>query len=303
MRVALKRQELILALAGPEAEAEMRLARMTGAEAKADPASVVDATKAVGFFPGPRVVLVDGVTEAQAGPVLAALADHGPDDAALVVTAGALKKTSKLRQAFESHPKAAAIGFYDDAMDGPELDALIRAESLALDAEGRRAVEALSLELGPGELRQLLATLATYAGGAEIDGAAVAALAPVTIEAGADALVTAAAEGQAGRIGLLMARLAGQGVSPVALVIAATRHFQQLHMAAVGGGVGGLRPPVYGPRRAAMERQVRAWGARRLEAALSVLMDCDLTLRSASQAPAGAVTERALIRLAMMVRS
>ncbi|TFL19999.1 DNA polymerase III subunit delta [Jannaschia formosa] len=302
MRVALKRQELIAALAGPEAESEMRLSRMTGAEAKSDPASVLDALKAVGFFPGPRVVFVDGVTDQQAPPVLSALSEWAEGDAALVVTAGALKKTSALRKAFEAHGSAVAIGLYDDPMGPEEIEAAIAAENLSLSPEGRRGVEALAAQLDPGDFRQVLTKIALYAGGAEVGPEEVRLMAPATVDADADEVIAAAAEGRAPTIGPLIARLSGQGVTPVTLVIQATRHFQQLHMAAVSGGVGGLRPPVYGPRRDAMERQVRAWGARRLEAALALLMETDLTLRSASRAPGMAVMERALIKLAMMGR-
>jgi DNA polymerase-3 subunit delta len=300
MRVALKRQELIAALAGPEADAEMRLTRLAPGDLRADPAAATDALKAVGFFPGPRVVFVEGLGEAQARPVLAALEARAPGDATLVVTAGALKKGSKLRIAFEAHPAAAAIAFYDDPMTGAELDALVEAEGLRLDPEARLGVEALSQALDPGDLRQTLARMTLWADGTEMTAADVALLAPATQEAEAAQAVTAAAEGRAAEIGALMRRLDGQGVSAVTLAIAATRHFGQLHAAAVAGGVGNLRPPVFGPRRQAMEGQVRAWGARRLEAALALLMETDLTLRSTSRAPAMAVMERALIRLAMM---
>ena len=57
MRVALKRQQVIAALIGPEGEAEMRLTRMSGAELRSDPAMLLDAVKAQSFFPGPRVAL------------------------------------------------------------------------------------------------------------------------------------------------------------------------------------------------------------------------------------------------------
>jgi len=50
-----------------------------------------------------------------------------------------------------------------------------------------------------------------------------------------------------------------------------------------------------------MQRQAQAWGAARLEAAVTLLTDTDLALRSAGRtAPAMALVERALIRLAMM---
>lgn len=52
-----------------------------------------------------------------------------------------------------------------------------------------------------------------------------------------------------------------------------------------------------------MLRQAQGWGARKLEQALTVLTDTDLSLRSAGQkAPQMALVERALIRLAMLAR-
>jgi len=85
------------------------------------------------------------------------------------------------------------------------------------------------------------------------------------------------------------------------------RHFRTLHSAASapGGpaeGIARMRPPVFGPRRERMLRQAQNWGMHRLETALGILTDTDLTLRSASRAPAMAVMERALIRLAMLNR-
>ena len=63
MRVALKRQEAILALIGPAGEGEMRLSRMQAGELRKDPALLSDAMRAVGFFPGPRVAFVEDATD------------------------------------------------------------------------------------------------------------------------------------------------------------------------------------------------------------------------------------------------
>jgi DNA polymerase-3 subunit delta len=297
MRVALKRQDLIRNLAGPDAEQDMRLTRMTGQEAKSDPTAVSDALKAVGMFPGPRVVFVDGATELQAAPILNALQDWAKGDAALIVTAGALKKTSKLRKAFESHPNTAAIGLYDDPMGREEIEALIAAESLTCTSQARSDIEALAAVLDPGDFRQTLTKIALYSNGEEVTPQAVAAMAPATVDADMDQVILAAADGHAAKIGPLMSRLSGQGVAPVTLVIFATRHFQQLMALALGTG------QAWGPNRDALQRQARAWGTARAEAALALLMDTDLTLRSSSRAPAMAVMERALIRLAMMARA
>ena len=56
MRVALRRQELLKALLGENAEQEMRLTRLAAADLRSDPAALIDAIKAVGFccaMPGP----------------------------------------------------------------------------------------------------------------------------------------------------------------------------------------------------------------------------------------------------------
>ena len=128
-----------------------------------------------------------------------------------------------------------------------------------------------------------------------------------TIDAEIDEILHAAAEGEHERVGALMARLGGQGVTAVALCIAALRHFRALHTAVCHpqGLAAGFSPKtgVFGPRRARMVKQAQVWGVTRLEDALQSLIETDLTLRSSSQAPQLAVMERSLIRLAMMPRN
>jgi len=58
-RVAHHRKTLLDALLGPTADEDMRLTRISGAELRKTPALVLDAIKAVGFFPGLRGVLID----------------------------------------------------------------------------------------------------------------------------------------------------------------------------------------------------------------------------------------------------
>jgi DNA polymerase-3 subunit delta len=120
-----------------------------------------------------------------------------------------------------------------------------------------------------------------------------------------DDVLNIVAEARTPEIGPIMAKLVAQGTNPVTLCIGATRHFRTLHAAASdpGGaaqGVGRLRPPVFGPRRDKVVRQASHWGVHRLEAALTVLTDTDLQLRSTSRAPQMALIERTFIRLSMM---
>lgn len=310
MRVALKRQEAVAALVGPEGEAEMRLTRLAAGDLRKDPAALSDAMRAQGFFPGPRVALVEDATDGLTDTVAAALADWRAGDATVVVTAGSLAARSSLRKAFEGHPNAYAIGLYDDPPGRDEIEAeLKRAGVGATGGEAMAMLTALARALGPGDFRQVVEKLGLYKLGddAPVTPADVAAVAPSSTEADLDDLIDAVAEARAGEIGPMMGRIAAQGVTPVSLCIGATRHFRQLHAAASadggpGQGIATLRPPVFGPRRDRMVRQAQGWGMHRLEQALGVLIETDLTLRSAARAPQMALIERALIRLAMLAR-
>ncbi len=308
MRVALKRQDLIANLIGPEGPAEMRLERMAGADLREDPARLNDAIKAAGFFPGPRCAFVDDVKDAQAGAVTAALDDWTEGDAMIVVTAGTLRATSALRKAFEAHPNAYALAIYDDPPGRDEIAAELKRAGLAdIGGDAMEALTALSRAHDPGEFRHILEKVALYKLGdnAPLTATEVMANAPLTHEADLDEVIHAAAEGRRDQIGPLVRRLAGQGHQPVGLCIAALRHWRGLHRAAsdpggASAGMARLRPPVFGPRRDRMVRQASHWGVARLEQAIAVLVDTDLTLRSSSHAPDYAVLERSLIRLAMM---
>lgn len=310
MRVALKRQQVIAALIGPEGEAEMRLTRMTGGDLRKDPALVSDAIRAQGFFPGPRVAFVEEATEANAATLKDALGDWRPGDAMLIVTAATLTKASALKKAFEDHPNAYAAAIYDDPPSREEIEAtLTQAGVQTVSSEAMADLVALARELDPGDFRQTIEKLALYKFGdaSAVSPEDVVAVAPATIEAAVDDVLHAVAEARSGDVGPLMRRLQGQGVAPVTLCIGATRHFRALHAATAspGGaaeGIARLRPPIFGPRRDRMLKQAQAWGMHRLEQALTLLTDTDLQLRSASRAPQMALMERALIRLAMMGR-
>lgn len=308
MRVALKRQEAIAALVGPEGEAEMRLTRMSGSDLRKDGSLLLDAIKAVGFFPGPRVAFVEDGTDGLADTIGTALKEWKPGDAVIVVTGGGLTGKSALKTLFEKHPSAVCIGLYDEPPGREEIeDALKKAGLVDIDREAMADLTTLARALDPGDFRQTLEKIALYKHGdpSPLTPADVAAMAPATIEAEVDDLIDAVAEARAPAIGPLFRRLEGQGVLPVTICIGALRHFRILHAAATdpaGPGVGIQKARVNFKQKDAMGRQAGQWGTRALEQAVAILLETDLTLRSASRAPGMALMERALIRIAMSRR-
>lgn len=308
MRVALRRQELLKSLLGDGAEEEMRLTRLAGAELRSDPATLLDAVKAVGFFPGPRAVFVEAATDGLAPVFATALADWRPGDAQIIATAGRLTAASALRKLFEGHKTARAAAIYDEPPSRAEIESLLREAGLTDIPQAAMAdLETLARALPPGDFRQTVEKLGLYKRGdpTPLGPADIAAVAPLTLEAALDDVLNATAEAAQGSIGPILSRLSGQGVAPVTLCIAALRHFRALHAATChpNGPAAGLqaqRPPVFGPRRDRMLKQAQLWGRDKLETALSLLVDTDLTLRSAQTAPQMALMERTLIRLAML---
>ncbi|EDZ46380.1 DNA polymerase III, delta [Rhodobacterales bacterium Y4I] len=312
MRVSLKRQQVLAALLGPGAEEEMRLSRLPGADLRKDPAQLLDAVKAVGFFPGVRAVFVEGANDTATPAIIAALEEWQPGDAQIVVTAGQLKATSKLRKAFEGHSNAYAAGIYDDPPSRAEIERILGEAGIRdVPGDSMSALTDIANDTGPGDFSRMIEKLALYKHGdsSPLSLEDIGAVAPQSTEAALDDVLNVVAEGRSAEIGPLIRRLQAQGTNAVTLCIGATRHFRTLYTiaGAPGGpaqGISQLRPPLYGKRRDRMLRQAQNWGANRLETALTIITDTDLALRSAGQtAPALALMERALIRLAMLGRA
>jgi len=311
MRIALKRQQVVLALVGPRGEEEMRLTRLAAGDLRKDSAALLDAIKAQSFFPGPRLVFVENATDGLSKLFAAALADWRQGDATLVVTAGPLAARSSLRKVFEAHNNSYATGIYTDPPSRLEIEAVLTkagVENIGQDAMAD--LTALARILDPGDFAQTMEKLSLYklSDQSPVSSEDVAACAPATSEAALDDALYIIAEARVAEIGPIMRKLQGQGVTPTTICISATRHFRQLHFAASHpkgpeAGLSAARPPVFGPRRDKMLRQARALGMQRLENMLGILIDTDLDLRSAKPIPARAALERSFIRIAMLART
>lgn len=301
MRVALKRQEVIAALIGPQGEEEMRLTRIPAGDLRKEPALLMDAIKAIGFFPGPRVAFVEDANSYVDATIIDALDNWQSGDAQIIVTAGALKPTSKTRKAFESHRNAYAVGIYDNPPTRQEIEAALQASGLQVPQGDVMAVLSdLAQALDPGDFRQTLEKITLYKWNdpEPLSADDVAACAPTSTEADIDDILMVVADAKADQIGPVLAKLQAQGVNAVSLCIGAMRHFRSMHKV-VCDTTG--RPNIWGPNKDRIIAQARRWGPFKLETALTVLTDTDLQLRSAGQnAPAMALVERAFIRLAML---
>jgi DNA polymerase-3 subunit delta len=305
-QVAETRTQLVRTIIGPDGEAEMRLERLLAADVRRDAALLQDTLKAAGFFPGPRVVLLEDASDGLAPIIASALDASTPEDARLVVTGAGLSAKGALRKLLEGRRDAVTIILYDDPPTEAELEERLREAGVTrVDPTAQEELWAIAQSIAPGELRGLLDRLGLYQIGTEtpLSLDAVRALAPQAGEAEVDDLLAAVLEKKRERIPPLLTKLEAEGIGPVAVAIQAIRHMRALvavtsDPGGVQAGISALRPPAFGPRRDALARAAVAWKRERIEGALRGLVELDLTLRSGGGIPDRALLERVLLRLA-----
>lgn len=307
--VAERRRTLVAALIGPDGEAEMRLTQLDAALLRADGVALDSAVRARGFFPGRRVVLLTGASDALVDRIGAALEAVADMDAVVVVTAPGLSRRSALRAMFEGTRHAASVDC--DPAKGDR--AAVRARLAAADPAGRleSSEEALSalaeLETGldAGAFARLLETIVLYKRDdpAPLSAEDVAACAPAEIGSETATLILAVLERRPDRARAALARLAAAGTGTTTILIALGRAFNAFHAVATGAegsdhGLGRVRPLI-GAERAAVGAALRRWSPAAIEDAIASLQELDSALRGGTRAPGSPLAERAILRLAM----
>ena len=311
MRVAIKRAEVVKALIGHNGEQEMRLTRHTVAELAASPGVLCDTIRTIGFFPGARVALIEDANDKICQAVEIASKEWKSGDAQIIVTAGYLRPSSKLRKLFEGHKTLKAAAVYDNPPTAEEFQQALQSADLKnINPDSKAALKSLSHELGPGDFQQLLnkISLFKFNDDTPLSIEDIISCSPASTEADLSDLVGIVADGRYTEIDSQLRRLEAQGTTAVSICISTLHHFKTLYSATSdpNGPSAGLRkmtPPVFGPRQDRLLRQIQNWGIVKLEVALKRITHTDLALRSANQnAPPMALVERMLIQLAILSR-
>ena len=280
---------------------------LTPAALKDEPSRLTDEVCALSLTGGRRVVRLREATDAAAKQSEEAIAADG--EALMVLEAGDLSPRSKLRALFEKTDGAAAIACYMD--EGAGLNDLVRG---ALEDAGLKAEEGviswIAGNLGSDRMvsRMELGKLTLYAAGKtdvalEDAQAIIGDAAAVTL----DDVVLAAAAGNLKGLTVALARARFEGITPIAILRAASRHLSRLEQAVIAMGSGAnpdkamksLRPPVFFKQRDTFRDQLRRWQPKTLSRARDELIRAEIDCKSTG-IPDEAVCERALMRLAAM---
>jgi DNA polymerase-3 subunit delta len=294
----------------PDLADPFRVVELPAKTVREDPARLADEAAAIAFTGGRKVVWLkdagDGVTEA----VESLLAQSGWD--ALVIVEGPeLASRSKLVELFADDDRAASVACYPDREAAIErvVEETLASHGLEIAPD---ALAFLSEHLGGdrGMTRAEAEKLALYCAGQKTvtRDDAMAAIGD-SAAVGFEDAIAGAFEGDSARLSRALGRLRGEGIAPVAILIAAQRHAQRLQLvaAAVAGGIPAtsairsLRPPVFFDAAASFERQTKRWSPAQVGRAISLLTEADLRCRSTGS-PAQAILGQALQAIGGLAR-
>jgi DNA polymerase III subunit delta len=268
------------------------LTRLSEDDIKADRTALDTALFSRSLLGGGLAIRLRVSSEAHSTDIAGALdAMAGRDAAKLLVEAGDLGKTSKLRKAFEAAGHAMALQLYEE--DARAFRDRARQE---FKAQGVRiGDDALSLFMDLAErdrdlMRREIEKLALYAADLErpIDVDDVAILIGASRIDAIDAMCEAATGGDRARLAMDLPAVLNDE-SPIAVLRALSRRLMRLSEArgAMARGasesvaVEQLRPPVFFKARPAFADHLRGWTEAMLERATARTWDAEIACKSA----------------------
>jgi len=234
-----------------------------------------------------------------------------PPAAYLVVEAGNLPKTSKLRQLFENAPRLAALPCYGDDVNGVSamVERQAAAASLKLSPEtGRLLKDVLgsNLSVARAEMEKLVLFAAKDG---EITPETIEAAVGDVLEGATDAVINAAFAGDAATVLSEFDKLVGADVAAQSMVSLLNMHLLRLMRVrgAIDAGepfamaIKKLRPPLFFKAERAFSSQIRLWTFERLTKVSALLQQTTLSSRL-NAAIEQAMIEHLLLHIAEMAR-
>lgn len=276
------------------------LVRLDAGTVTADPARLVDEARTVSLFGDRRLIWVRDGASKNLSPAMAPLLADPPTDAVVLVEAGDLRRGTGLRKEVEGHPTAAAI--YCPPDDEKALDRMIDEEaarySLTVEADARIALrENLGADRGASR-GEVVKVCLHAAGTGTLTLADVEAIATDVASAALSDAIDAAFLGERAALEPLLNRaLADNAPSSVLVIAQRQSHMLEAAARAVAKGaaparaVEGVRPPLYGARKAAATRILDRWSAADLRAASALFAQATFSTRTRPQLAAPVVRD------------
>jgi DNA polymerase-3 subunit delta len=267
-----------------------------------DPARLGDEAAAIPMFGGPSALWIRNGAE-RLGPLFEEFLAHPLGDRPIVLEAGELRSTSRLRKVFEAANNAAALACYppEPAEQRRWIEAELVRAGLKPTAE---ALAYLADRIGADRLlaRRELEKLMSYVGaeGATVGIEACASSLGDNAEWELEDVAFAAAGGELKRLERALEACFARAESPVSVLRAAERHFLRLYRAASSrdqGQAGGLSQRLPARLANALAEQIERWPTSAIVDALIRLVEAEISCKTTG-IPDRAVCRHALFDLA-----
>lgn len=287
-----------------------RVADLSAKEAMDQNGRLLDEMQAMALTGGRRAIRVRSAADSITGEVKSVAETVAPGGNLLVIEAGDLSPRSSLRSLAEKSDSVAAIACYlgDAESTGALARQEVQAAGLTLDPEAERLLgERLSGDRRMA--RQEIEKLIVYAWKAKrIDADLVLEVVGDSAAESTDQLLDAVATGNVPEADRMLMKLLGEDQSPVGIVRAAQRHFEQLRQAGERRSAGedqgkvlaSLR--IFFKRKGAFSTAMQAWPPAAARQALSQLLDAEAQLKR-SGPPDVSVINRSLLQLAFQAKT
>lgn len=304
----------------PDLKDPFNAIEFTDQDLKAEPSRLADEAAALSFLGGRRSIRLrtSGDAAHDAAKLLVDALDGGylNANALVVVEAGDLARTSRLRKLFEAARRAVTVPCYEDRAE----DVAALAETIAREHGLRFARNALDyaaslLGSDRGVTRSELEKVALYHGPPSDDREADAVITledvhACLVDGESEALyevAAAALDGDPARLSRGLRRLAASGGSDVGLTRALQREVARLmsvHDDIAAGrspkeAMARLRPPVFFGDQRAFTARLNKWPPRKLAIASDALMEAEVAAKTTGW-PAQLMVERTAFRLVAM---
>lgn len=275
-----------------------------------NPSRLMDEAKSISMLGGRRAVRLRDAGDGDISILSDLLASLRGGDNFVVVEAGNLGKSSKLRTLFENADNAAAIPCYvDDERDLTRVIADgVRGAGYTISSDALTFMAANVIG-DRGVVRSEIDKLITYVG-VEKKSIGLEDIVATTGDSAAlslDDLTRHVGLGNFAAAERILSHLLSEGMPAVTILRVLQTHFMKLHLArarveageTLESALAKIRPPLFFKVKPAFEAQVRNWPRTVIEQALGLLMEAESRSKQTGYNPTLAV-ERAVLSLAQI---
>jgi len=286
------------------------IVRLSDSDLADDPGRLPDEANALTFGGSRRVVWIDeaGQSTAKAVDILA----DSATGSLVVIGAGNLKPSSKLRKFAETKKYAVSIPCFSDDLSSLNsvLDQELKKHGLTITPDARHYFIGLlgaDRQLSRREIEKLCLFTAKKG---DITADDVRLISGDVTAPTLDNLSDAVGEGSVDQADRIYSRTISSGTHPSVIIGHMIRHFTMLDWCTSksqqGGGdvrthVKQYRPPLFFKRHRSIEQQINLWSHEDLKSALNLLQQAESQCRN-SKLPTEALAQRALISLSVSAK-